>query len=285
MDTARIAQRLVRATGWRVFPATYDKKPTIKGWQARASKEALGVSLLWHERPGPLIAIACGTLSGVSVLDIDQTRHPEAGEWWRQNQHRLRPTLAYATRSGGTHHYYADPEGIARTTQGGRNGLPVGCDTRGRSGFVVWWHAIGCQCLCDQSPAPWPQWITEAMRRSERRKDIQITDTPKQISADHQPRYEAFVRKVLHSLSRAPNGTKHVALLRAAHTLGGVRAAIGWTEERAVGALLEQLPDSGPNAVRDWDCAERTVRAALAHGERTPLILVDRSYNREVVTA
>src|SRR5271166_1504736 len=74
MNTAvvvRLATNLARNCGYRVFPCSTDKKPTLKGWPERASTDAAMIERLWREHPGPLIGIVCGERSGVDVLDLD----------------------------------------------------------------------------------------------------------------------------------------------------------------------------------------------------------------------
>ena len=54
---------------------------------------------LFRRYAGPLVGVATGTISNIDLLDIDQK--PEARQWWAENRHRMPPTRAHRTRSGG----------------------------------------------------------------------------------------------------------------------------------------------------------------------------------------
>ena len=57
--------------GWRVFPASADKEPLLKGWPEKASTDLMTVNQWWNEFPSANIGIATGSASGFWVLDID----------------------------------------------------------------------------------------------------------------------------------------------------------------------------------------------------------------------
>src|SRR5689334_3538050 len=106
-DVATLATNLARNQGWAVFPVGGNKNPVwpkAKGGSGYkdGSKDPDRIAWLWRHWPGPLIGIATGAMSGVSVLDVD-LKHDAALAWWQANEARLPRTRAYRTRSGGIH--------------------------------------------------------------------------------------------------------------------------------------------------------------------------------------
>jgi hypothetical protein len=155
------AFNLARNCGYAVFPVGENKSPAIPGpgGYKHATKDRDEIAQLWRKWPGPLIGVATGAISGISVLDIDQKSH-EAWEWWQQNHPRLLPTRTYETRSGGLHLYFRHLKGVTCTA--GR--ICAGVDTRGDGGYVVHWFAAGFACHDHSPPAPWPPWLLAALK-------------------------------------------------------------------------------------------------------------------------
>jgi hypothetical protein len=58
---------------------------------------------LWRRYPGPLVGVRTGEASGLSVLDIDGPKHPEADVWLAAHRAQLPATRIHRTRSGGLH--------------------------------------------------------------------------------------------------------------------------------------------------------------------------------------
>jgi hypothetical protein len=170
-ELVHIAQNLARNCGYSVFPChsapgnkDVDKKPaTLHGFKD-AVRDPDAVADLWRRCPGPLIGIATGKASGISVLDVD-VAHDTARAWWAQHETRIPTTRIYRTRSGGLHLYFRHATGVGTIA-----GKPVkGVDVRGEGGYVIFWSAISCHCgrnvlgfdCMDNAPvAPWPDWLT-----------------------------------------------------------------------------------------------------------------------------
>ena len=47
-EVVRLAQNLARNRGYAVFPCGDDKRPTLKRWPERASKDPDAIERLWH---------------------------------------------------------------------------------------------------------------------------------------------------------------------------------------------------------------------------------------------
>ena len=104
-----LARDLNARTGWPLLFCNDRKRPTCPHGFHDAAGTPGGITALWHAHPGPLIALATGAMSGISVLDID-AKHPEALEWLEQHRAMLPPTLTVTTRSGGQHWFYRHVE-------------------------------------------------------------------------------------------------------------------------------------------------------------------------------
>jgi bifunctional DNA primase/polymerase-like protein len=169
-EVCRLALNLARNASYAVFPQrlTRDGKkvPTTPNGFYDASKDPDAIKRLWREHPGPLIGIATGARSGVSVVDIDQ-KHRPAFMWWVEHVDQLLPTRCFRSRSGGLHLYYTDPQGVIRCSTGGTNRLPRGVDTKGEGGCATYWFATGLECKDHSPPAPWPAWLAAAITKPE----------------------------------------------------------------------------------------------------------------------
>lgn len=153
-EALRCAQNLAKNCGWAVLPVHADKAPACpRGFKA-ATADPDEIAELWRCWPAPLIGIATGEASGISVLDLD-VKYPEAVRWWRANEKRLPETRAYRTLNAGVHCYFRHKPGVCCST-----GQPVrGVDARGDGGYIIHWFAAGFEALDHSAPAAWPSWL------------------------------------------------------------------------------------------------------------------------------
>lgn len=138
--------------GWPLFFCNNRKRPTCPNGFHDAAGTPGGISALWREHPGPLVALATGAMSGISVLDID-AKHPEALAWLEQHRPVLPPTLCVTTRSGGQHWFYRHVDGLKCRVA--VNKVP-GVDIRADGGYVILWALHGCQTILSVQSATWP---------------------------------------------------------------------------------------------------------------------------------
>jgi hypothetical protein len=153
-EVCRFAINLARNCGYTVFPCREDKRPATPHGFKDASKDPAAITDLWRAHPGPLIGIACGDYSGLSVLDVD-VEHNSARAWWHDNHHRLPDTFYCRTRSGGVHGYLQHSLGITCSVAKPVNGI----DIRGQGGYVLHWPSAGFPILSDAPLAPFPNWL------------------------------------------------------------------------------------------------------------------------------
>jgi hypothetical protein len=152
---ALTAARTLAAMGYFCFPCGQHKRPTCPHGFQDAVTDPDQLEGLWHRHPGPLVGVATGAKSGVSVLDIDK-KHRPAHEWWAAHRGKLLPTRVHRTRSGGLHLIFHHREGI-RNSEGL---IAKGVDTRGEGGYAIWWPGAGFSVLADPGIQPWPTWLT-----------------------------------------------------------------------------------------------------------------------------
>jgi len=114
------------------------------------------------------IGIAAGSASGLAVLDIDPKDNGDESI----KQYSVPDTLEVITGSGGTHYYFADPDG---TTGNSVGKLGSGIDVRGNNGYVVAppsLHLSGNEYRWRIDPnakelAPVPSWLNASGSRQE----------------------------------------------------------------------------------------------------------------------
>ena len=246
------------ATGLPCFPCSQQKTPTIPGpgGHKHATADPAELRALWRRHPGPLVGVRTGEASGLSVLDIDQPKHPEAEGWLAAHRAQLPPTRIHQTRSGGLHFVFRHIPGL-RNSQG-REGHPAkGVDTRGEGGYVIWWPAAGCLVLCEGPAAPWPQWLFEALS-APTRTAVHTMSEP--AGCDVQV-LERLARRVIHT----PEGQRNGVLFWAACRLGeAIRS--GKIDERSGIAVLT---GAAMRAGLSTSEAQGTIASGIRTGSRS----------------
>lgn len=157
MITLDLALQYAGKTRRPVFPCLASKRPACEHGFHDATSAPEAIRDLWKRSPGPLIGMPTGEASGVSVLDIDAVKHPDAGRWFNEHRDRLLPTLTVETRSGGWHCFYRNRPSLACTVKLFK---VAGVDIRSTGGYVILWALHGTRTLMQADPAPWPDWLT-----------------------------------------------------------------------------------------------------------------------------
>lgn len=113
--------------GWSVIPVGLDKKPKIKWqeFQKRLPTEKEVES--WFKKTGNNIAIVTGSISGLTVVDLDTHKGATVG--------KLPATYSVKTGNGGIHLYYEYTEQIQTGADVVANNK--GVDIRNDGGYVV----------------------------------------------------------------------------------------------------------------------------------------------------
>ncbi|GGJ36457.1 bifunctional DNA primase/polymerase [Streptomyces brasiliensis] len=174
--------------GWHVFPLIPGaKRPAVRDWETRATTDRERITRCWTHAPYN-VGIATGP-SGLVVVDLDTPKGPEdtpPAEWVahgvtdgadvlallceRRGQRFPADTYTVRTWSGGTHLYFAAPEGESlRNTAGDSvRGLGWKVDTRAVGGLVVGAGSTFAgepYTVARNAPvAPLPGWLAELLR-------------------------------------------------------------------------------------------------------------------------
>ncbi|MER7577370.1 bifunctional DNA primase/polymerase [Streptomyces sp. NPDC126514] len=174
--------------GWHVFPLIPGaKRPAVRDWETRATTDRERITRCWTHAPYN-VGIATGP-SGLIVVDLDTPKGPDdtpPAEWAahgvtdgadvlallyeRHSQPFPADTYSVRTWSGGTHLYFAAPEGepLRNTAGDSARGLGWKVDTRAVGGLVVGAGSIFAgepYAVARNAPvAPLPGWLAELLR-------------------------------------------------------------------------------------------------------------------------
>ena len=237
--------------GLPVFPCNADKRPTLAGGFKNASKNPAEVRDLWQRGPGPLIGVPTGEASGLFVIDLDTSKHPEATDWLESNAPYLPETRQHRTQSGGLHLFFKHRDGLRNSA----GKLAPGVDTRGDGGYVIWWPSCVPSDHKFRVAADLPEWIVDAL-------------TPKPIP--YQPRpsiavnYGATIRGILRTVTNAPPGQRNAVLHWAACRFGELVAENRISENQAI----DLLTDAGCATGLPRSEAVRTARGGIRRAMR-----------------
>lgn len=206
---ARRAALDLAARGLPSFPCRADKAPACPGGFKAATADPEALAGLWRAHPGPLIGVPTGAASGIDVLDLDTTKHPEAADWWCAVQDGIPRTRTHTTRSGGLHLLLAHSPGLRCWT-----GRPVpGVDGRSTGGYVVHWPGFGGTMICDAEPAPWPAWLLDAVAPPRRAAREPWTPPPLRAGGTRAERYAAAaLRHAADRVALASQGSRNDTL-------------------------------------------------------------------------
>ncbi|WP_329552907.1 bifunctional DNA primase/polymerase [Streptomyces sp. NBC_00696] len=287
---AQLASALDAASrDWRVFPLIPgDKRPAVRDWEQRATADHDRITRCWTHAAYN-VGIATGP-SGLVVIDLDRPKHPAdtppAG--WakhgvtegadvlavlceRHGQPLPTDTYTVGTWSGGTHLYFAAPEGepLRNTAGDSARGLGWKVDTRAAGGLVV-----GAGSTFNNRPyavthnapvAPLPGWLIELLRPT-----LLPPQKPVTVALTGHGRRAAFLRCAVNGeVERVTGSGEHQhndALFIAAAALGQLVAGGELSEVDVTGWLLTAALQVGQGERE----ARRTIASGLRAGARRP---------------
>jgi hypothetical protein len=124
--------RILVSAGLAVFPVAADcRRPLTTHGCKDAVKGAQAIRDLWRRFPGANVAVACGAISGVFVLDVDRKHGIDGAATMRDLifQHGPVPvTWRTITPTGGCHLWFRQPDRRLRNRVGFLPGLDVRTD-------------------------------------------------------------------------------------------------------------------------------------------------------------
>ncbi|MFE0275704.1 bifunctional DNA primase/polymerase [Streptomyces sp. NPDC058992] len=275
--------------GWHVFPIRPGgKRPAVSDWEPRATADGERISRCW-ERAAYNVGIATGP-SGLVVVDLDRPKHPgdvPPAEWAEygvtdgadvlavlcERHGQPFPTDTYTVRtwSGGTHLYFAAPEGepLRNTAGDSARGLGWKVDTRAVGGLVV-----GAGSTFDGRPyeithnapaAPLPGWLAELLRPAPL-----PPQKPVRVALAGRGRRGAFLRSAVNGeverVTRSGAHEHNNALYIASVALGQLVAGGALGEADVTGWLLTAALHVGQGERE----ARRTIASGIRAGARRP---------------
>ncbi len=127
------------ALGLKVFPLN-GKKPAINGWQKKASSDEAEIRQLFAIKHTG-IGLACGKISGVTVLDVDVKNGSNGFETLKNAGIELPNTPITITPTGGRHYFFKYTDKLKNMVSilGEKSGL----DIRNDGGYVILPPSIG----------------------------------------------------------------------------------------------------------------------------------------------
>lgn len=120
--------------GWHIFPCVPGgKKPLTPNGCRGASADVAQIRAWWAKWPNANIGLACGKVSGVSVVDIDVDEAKGKNGWATLGNYPAMPTTVVAeSPRGGAHYIFATDNPPAN-----KNEFAHGIDIRGDGYYIV----------------------------------------------------------------------------------------------------------------------------------------------------
>jgi hypothetical protein len=121
--------------GWEVFPLAKESKKSVVKWGTEKTTDRFRITEWWSENPDWNIAIATGSNSNLSIVDIDSN---EALELFKQHKHLFpdKPNLVAKTPRG-YHIYYQYTPLLKQGADVFVIKKNSGIDIRSEGGYVV----------------------------------------------------------------------------------------------------------------------------------------------------
>lgn len=233
--------------GLAVFPVARDcRRPLVKRGCHAAQKEVEAIRHLWRDRPGANVAVACGAVSGVFVLDVDVKGADGIAtlKALADDHGALPKSWLSRTPTGGLHLWFQHVPGL-RNRVGFRPGLDVRTDGGSvcaapsvrLDGTYRWGRPPGAYALL-----PAPAWLLGIIAPPEPPRSA---PPPLRVgSRDRLARYLASaIDAECAAVTDAPAGGRNGRLFQAAARLGELAGA-GRVPEDMVVAHLESAADA-----------------------------------------
>jgi hypothetical protein len=218
--------------GWNIFPChtakdgkcscgnqkckRIGKHPRNKNGVNGATKDITEIEGWWDRWPDANIALACGEISGVLVVDSDNGNGKygdESLETLEQQLGKLPPTVESITGGGGRHLLLKYPSGVKILN---KVGLVNGIDVRSNGGYIILppsMHKSGKKYEWEASsspldgvataelPEPWVNFLKEREVKNEA-PEVDLTNLPKGLSQ----RAQKYAAKTHLDLTNLPKG-------------------------------------------------------------------------------
>lgn len=266
MNVFRDHAMAYREWGWAIFPVGRNKHPLEsldelglepgQGGVKRATTCGDQIDV-WRERfPDGNIAVACGRVSGITVIDIDGPEGENNAAWLSRHFGSF-PATVEAKSGNGRHLYYRYEPAVKNWS--GKPGPKIDIRTGGgsvtappsihKSGRAYAW----VNSPADTPLAPFPLWIVHKIARDEQAK--RLRDMPKRGAP---PR---ALEDWLAEITRAAPGERNHTLNRIAFIVGARTAESRGDPQHAMDALISAAAKSGLPLVEARGTAKSGFRA------------------------
>gem|GEM_PF-1566523 len=256
-DTLGQALKLAQA-GFYVFPCA-GKNPAVgkgESWKEKSTRDEDDIRQMWRNKPGLVGAIDLGK-SGHIIIDCDVKNTDEEGRHGNDNFAALCEANNFdfttvpvvGTPSGGTHFYFRQRSGEARTNRTGD--LPFGIDVRGDGGYVIAPNMVMSDGreyefqgeIEDLINAPvLPDWLAQVLGEEKREEDKEhtppVVPTPVVTDGTHLSNIAwKGIGEELAIIVAAPKGGRNTTLNTSAFAIATMVAS-GWVGEEEVRPLI-----------------------------------------------
>ena len=255
------------ALGWSVIPVRNDKSPINgwKQWQSRVMTQDEATKA-FSSRVVQGIAVVCGKVSGVTVLDLEQS---SLGSKEVQALLELAKNAPRARSGGGGVHLYFASSG-ERNKPLELNGVHIG-DIRGEGGYVVLppsCHPSGNTYEWVNEPTgnlePIPKRLQAALEQLTSKPNSQAKNT-KTSSSDPKRKYAlSALEKECIAIRNAPHGVGNHQINVSSFALGQLVGA-GALSESEVRRDLEK-------AVNTWTIPDPKAQATIQSGLKAGIL-------------
>lgn len=170
MTSLEIAQMIRSITGYRIFPASQQKRPLFKDPFGRSTNGQEAIERLFGPYPNAMTAIPTGPLNGITVIDLDLRDGVNGFSSLRNLVSDLPRTMIVRTPSGGAHLYYKTGSEAFPNSAGK---IGPGIDVRGSGGYVIGFGSVSehgeyrwdrSVCGFTWRPTPMPDSLKRLLR-------------------------------------------------------------------------------------------------------------------------
>lgn len=251
-----------------------NKVPCIAGGCHAASRDPDQIDAWSDEFPNANIAVACGDINGICVLDVDNPAGLESlDRIWSMGFERFAPTVMARSARGGLHYYFIQPN-VATKNRAGM--IAPGLDIRSNGGAIIappsetehgryeWinapdaWNHDGIVI-----PAPMPEWLRQKASAERLPNPAAIRRSAGRTPDKPSPRILDMEERELRATGE---GGRNHALNKAAFVFGQFVAAGMIGEADARRRLLAASASIGLPYVE----AEKTIASGLRAGKEKP---------------
>jgi hypothetical protein len=241
------------ALGLSVFPLwPKSKNPSIQKWEPYQFERApeSQIKRWWDSHPDWNIAVACGPVSGVLVVDVDGDKGAATLAQLQHDHGSLPPT--WRSRTGkGEHIWFKYPDGLDVTNARGQL-KGSGIDIRGDGGYVVApgsLHQSGTQydwqddCHPEYTAlAEAPGWFIELLKAKPPERKPYANG---HLNGSHDRYVDSAFRGELNDVAGAPEGERNTTLHKASIKLATLVAAGELGESEVKHALADAALSAG----------------------------------------